>query len=36
MELVIWRAEVAAVQRPKRARAARSTAAMGQEAAEAG
>ena len=33
MELVIWRAEVAAVQRP--ARAAPATAAMGQELAEA-
>ena len=35
MELVIWRAEVAAVQRPKQARAAPSTTAMGQEAGEA-
>jgi hypothetical protein len=33
MELVIWRTEVAAVQRPTRA--AGSAAAMGQEAAEA-
>ena len=32
MELVEGRAVVAAVQRPKRARAARSTAAMGQDA----
>jgi len=34
MELAVWGAEVAAVHAPQRARAARSTAAMG-EAAEA-
>jgi len=35
MELAVWGAEVAAVHTPSRARAARSTAALGQEAAEA-
>ena len=34
MELAVWGAEVAAVQRPSRARAARSTAPVGQESAE--
>jgi hypothetical protein len=35
MELAVWGAEVAAVHAPQRARAARSTAPVGQEVAEA-